>query len=68
VAELLAAAAEAGIPDRTLNRAKAELGAGSHRAKGKDRTEWYWYDPAAPWPANAPFRKPFGLPPLDDTE
>jgi hypothetical protein len=66
VAELLAVAAEAGIPDRTLYRAKAELGVCAHRAKGKERTRWYWYDPAAPWPAIAPFRRPFGLPPLDD--
>src|SRR5581483_7098705 len=68
VAELLAAAAEAGIPDRTLNRAKAELGSCAHRAKGKDRTQWYWYDPSAPWPADAPVKKPLQLRPLESLE
>jgi hypothetical protein len=27
---------------------------------------WYWFDPAAPWPKNAPFVKPFELRPLED--
>ena len=63
--DLLAAAAEAGIPDRTLERAKTELGVRSHRVARKDVQEWYWYDPAAPWPATAPFKKPFELSPLD---
>jgi hypothetical protein len=67
-ADLLAAAAAAGIPDRTLDRAKRELRARSHRVQGKDRAEWYWFDPAAPWPADAPFKKPnpWELPPLED--
>lgn len=65
-ADLYAAAAEAGIPERTLNRAKKELPADSHRTydKKEKRGEWYWYDPDAPWPADAPFKKPFELPPL----
>jgi hypothetical protein len=66
-ADLFAAAAAAGIPERTLERAKAALPARSHRAfdHKADRGEWYWYDPDAPWPKNAPFKKPFELPPLE---
>ena len=66
-AELYATAAEIGIPERTLDRAKAELPAHSHRTwdHGENRGEWYWYDRDAPWPDNAPFRKPFELAPLD---
>jgi hypothetical protein len=66
-ADLYAAAAAAGIPERTLNRAKKELPAGSHRTYDhrERRGEWYWFDPDATWPADAPFRKPFELPPLD---
>ena len=66
-ADLYAAAADAGIPERTLERAKAELGAHSHRVarKGGQEQEWYWYDPSTPWPKDAPFNKPFELPPLD---
>jgi len=59
--DLLAAAAEAGIPERTLNRAKADLGVKAHRAYIGGRAadqQWFWYDPAAPWPADAPFEKP----------
>jgi hypothetical protein len=32
----------------------------SHReynARAK-RAEWWWYDPAAPWPKKAPFERP----------
>jgi hypothetical protein len=29
---------------------------------------WYWYDPAAPWPADAPFPKPLELAPLPDLD
>ncbi len=65
VAELLAAAAAAGIPEVTLRRAKADLLAVARRVHREDGGEWYWYDPCAPWPENAPFRKPFELPPLD---
>jgi hypothetical protein len=61
-ADVYAAAAAAGVPERTLERAKAGLRAGSHRAGGK----WYWYDPSLPWPADAPFPEPFGLRGLDD--
>jgi hypothetical protein len=71
--ELLASAAEAGIPEKTLYRAKAELQVESHRVSpgGIDGgQEWFWYDPSAPWPATAPFRQPRGrlepLRPLDD--
>ena len=65
--DLYAAAAQAGIPDRTLERAKSELEFCSHRLSKKDGTkEWYWYDPAVPWPKNSPFKKPFELPPLED--
>jgi hypothetical protein len=59
--DLLAAAAEAGIPERTLYRAKAELRVESHRVSPggiHSGQEWFWYDPSAPWPANAPFRRP----------
>ena len=57
--DILAAAAEAGIPERTLDRAKSELFIGSRKVYGKDnRAEWYWYDPASVWPKNAPFKKP----------
>ncbi len=65
-AEVYAAAAEAGIPERTLKRAKQELGVEAHRHYDyrERRGEWYWYDSDAPWPADAPFKKPFELPPL----
>lgn len=36
-----------------------------HRSWLAERA-WYWYDPAAPWPADAPFKRPFELPPLTD--
>jgi hypothetical protein len=65
-AELLTAAAAAGIPEKTLKRAKADLRAGSHQVHRGDERAWYWYDPCAPWPADAPFQKPFELPPLPD--
>lgn len=63
-ATLYATAAEIGIPDRTLERAKVEVGARSHRVARGEGQEWFWYDPAAPWPSDAPFRRPFELPPL----
>lgn len=69
--ELLTAATEAGIPEATLKRAKAAGGVESHQVKTADgRREWYWYDPDATWPADAPFKKPRRyeydpLPPLD---
>jgi hypothetical protein len=65
--ELFTAAAEAGIPEKTLKRAKEMMQVQSHQVRQKGRAEWYWYDPDAPWPANAPFRRPFqlsDLPPL----
>jgi hypothetical protein len=66
-AELYAAAAEACIPERTLERVKKELPARSHQhyLRATDQRVWYWYDPAVPWPKDAPFKKPFELPPLD---
>jgi hypothetical protein len=67
-AALYAAAAAAGIPERTLDRAKAALRVSSHRTYDHraGRGEWYWYDPDAAWPADAPFKKPFELPPLPE--
>lgn len=64
-ADLYAAAAAAGIPERTLDRAKKELPAGSHRTwdRKQQRGEWYWYDPDARWPKDAPFEKPYEAPP-----
>jgi hypothetical protein len=57
--ELYAAAAEAGIPERTLERAKAELHIGSRKAYfKKNATAWYWFDWSAEWPKDAPFPKP----------
>src|SRR5262249_23747254 len=68
-ADIYAAAAEAGIPERTLRRAKDWLPAKSHRLHDHkaDRSEWWWFDPAAPWPKPAPFKKPdpFEMPPLE---
>ncbi len=64
-ADLYIAAAAAGIPDRTLNRAKAALGVDSQQVVGKgDVRVWYWYDPAVDWPKDAPFKRPFRLEPL----
>jgi hypothetical protein len=67
-ADLYASAGEAGIPERTLFRAKAALRVGSHRAydRKEERGEWYWYDPDAEWPKHAPFKKPFEMPPLPE--
>ena len=57
----------AGIPERTLLRAKSELRVQSRQVHFEvGGHEWYWYDPAAPWPKNAPFRKPYELPPLPE--
>ena len=67
--ELYAAAAADGIPDHNLERAKHEIGARSHQVHFKNgERAWYWYDPCAPWPAKAPFKKPFELPPLEPLE
>ena len=69
--ELYAAAAEAGIPDRTLERAKADLHVGSRKSTHfkEKRTAWYWFDWDAPWPNDAPFPKPTPgeLPDIFDT-
>jgi hypothetical protein len=56
--ELYAAAAEAGIPERTLERAKADLRVSSRRGYVKDKAAWYWFDAGSDWPKNAPFRRP----------
>ena len=68
VVELRDAAAKAGIPDRTLDRAKATLRVSSRKVTLKDRAEWYWYDPTSRWPKDAPFKKPLPgeLPPIED--
>ena len=64
--EILAAAAEAGIPERTLQRAKSDACVKSHQVALKnDERIWYWYDPSAPWPKDAPFKRPFELEPLE---
>ncbi len=59
-AELFVLAAEAGIPERTLERAGSALPARSHQVyrKQSDTRDRYWYDPNAPWPLDAPFKKP----------
>jgi hypothetical protein len=61
--ELFDAAKAEGVCRRTLYRAKADLGIDSHRAAVAGAPGWYWYDPDAPWPADAPFGKPPGEPP-----
>lgn len=66
--EIMALAAAGAIPERTLLRAKSELRVTSKQVHFDDGHEWYWYDPAAPWPENAPFRKPYELPPLPDLD
>src|SRR5207244_1946175 len=65
--DLYTEAAAQGIPEKTLERAKAELGATAQRLwnRATDRAEWSWFDPAVPWPKDAPFKKPFELPPLE---
>jgi hypothetical protein len=66
---MLAAAATACIPEVTLKRAKEDARIKSHlvHTKAGERI-WYWYDPSAPWPKDAPFPKPdpHDLPPLED--
>lgn len=52
------AATAAGIPEVTLRRAKETERVQSKKVQTGDRAEWYWYDPNAPWPADAPFKKP----------
>jgi AAA domain len=66
--DLLAAAVVANIPEQTLRRAKDEVRVKSQLVYGDDDERiWYWYDPGALWPKNAPFRRPSAtdLPPLD---
>jgi hypothetical protein len=58
-AEIMAAAARDGIPEITLRRAKHDARVRSHVVYLKGRQHvWYWYDPAVPWPNDAPFRRP----------
>ena len=66
--EVYAAAVAARIPERTLERAKSDLRVGSVQTRRDGVKEWYWYDPSAPWPADAPLScpQPGALPPLDD--
>jgi hypothetical protein len=65
-AEVLKAAAAATIPERTLDRAKGLARVKSVQVSLKsDQRIWFWYDPAAPWPKDAPFRRPEELPELD---
>ena len=58
--------AAAGIPEVTLRRAKDALRVESHNLFRYGRSEWFWFDPAAEWPKDAPFKKPYELPPLPD--
>jgi hypothetical protein len=58
-AEVLAEAKKAGIPETTLQRAKKDARVRSQEVFLKDKRHiWFWYDPAAPWPEDAPFRRP----------
>ena len=68
--EIYEAAAKASISDRTLERAKKLLRIGTHRLSRNGRSESYWYDPSAPWPKDAPIRKPLhlSLPALPELE
>jgi len=67
--EIMAVAIAGAIPERTLLRAKVELRVQSKQVHFKaGGHEWYWYDPAAPWPESAPFRKPYEFPPLPELE
>ena len=64
--EVVAAAAREGIPDRTLDRVKASQDIKSHLVVVKTGERvWFWYDPAAPWPKDAPFKRPYLLEPLE---
>ena len=64
--EILRLAAEAAIPECTLQRAKKLARVKSHQVwlKSGERI-WYWYDPAAPWPKDAPFKRPDDGPMFD---
>jgi hypothetical protein len=64
-AELYAAAAAANIPARTLERAKADTGVRSFQSTTPAGARaWYWFDPVAPWPPNAPFPRTGEVPPV----
>jgi len=56
--DIYARAAEAGISDTTLRRARIDAGIETHKLSAKGKTTWWWYDPTAAWPAKAPFKKP----------
>jgi hypothetical protein len=45
--EVIAEARAAGIPERTLHRAKAKLGVRSVAVKKDGKVEWWWRDPEA---------------------
>ena len=65
-ADVLKAAAAAAIPDRTLKRAKELARIMSHQVwLQTEQNIWYWYDPAAPWPKDAPFKRPDDGPMFD---
>ena len=62
--EIFELAAAASIPEATLKRAKPTANVMSYQVMLKtDQRIWYWYDPAAPWPKDAPFPRPEDLPP-----
>jgi hypothetical protein len=67
--DILQLAAAASIPERTLERAKALARVKSYQVwlKTGERV-WYWFDPAAPWPANAPFPRPESYSPPTEFE
>jgi hypothetical protein len=46
-AELIAAAAAAGIPERTLDRVKKDAGIEVEQVRREGRSEWVWSDPTA---------------------
>ena len=59
VTELLAAAADIGIPEVTLRRAKDAVGARAHQVHFKNGGRaWYWYDACAPGPRTPRSRSP----------
>ena len=49
--DVLSAAATAGIPVNTLKRAKAALGLRSIQIRRESGLEWYWENPAVPFPS-----------------
>jgi hypothetical protein len=62
-AELFAEAAEAGISEPTLNRAKATLGVVARQRKEKGKQAWYWLPPGM-----TEFPRKVELPPMPGEE